>query len=87
MTVVISTPSEFLNAVKKENITWPVKYDDGMPYAGGRNEYWSAYFSTKPSLKKQVRDAEGYLGAFDKLASLEVLKNTTTQSEINMIME
>jgi len=28
-----STPSEYVDAVKAYNVSWPTKYDDLMPYA------------------------------------------------------
>ena len=33
MTLLYSTPSQYIDALKEENIEWPVKYDDMFPYA------------------------------------------------------
>jgi hypothetical protein len=30
-----STPSNYVDALAKLNITWPVKKDDGFPYSSG----------------------------------------------------
>jgi hypothetical protein len=30
-----STPSNYIDALSKLNITWPVKKDDGFPYSSG----------------------------------------------------
>jgi len=30
-----STPSDYVDALHKHNVTWPVKYDDMFPYADG----------------------------------------------------
>ena len=35
-----STPSKYINAVKKYDIEWPVKTDDGFPYSDQSNSYW-----------------------------------------------
>ena len=33
ITLIESTPSEYVNALKAEKISWPVRYDDMFPYA------------------------------------------------------
>ena len=33
ITVLYSTPSQYINALKEEEIEWPVRYDDMFPYA------------------------------------------------------
>jgi len=52
MTLVMSTPSMYTNALKKENITWPVSYADQMPYANEHEDYWTGYFSSRAGAKK-----------------------------------
>ena len=52
MTLVMSTPSDYINALKKENIKWPVKYADGFPYSADNNDFWVGYFSSRPGAKK-----------------------------------
>ena len=59
----MSTPSEYIDALKKENLTFPVRYGDAMPYADGDNDYWSGYFSSRPGAKKQVKDASALMNA------------------------
>lgn len=78
MLLKMSTPSTYIGALKKEKITWPVKYDDAFPYASGTNDFWVGYFSSRPGLKKQVKDASALLNAEMKLSTLSVLSNTTT---------
>ena len=48
----MSTPSAYLEALKKENITFQVRYEDSMPYSDAENDYWSGYFSSRPGAKK-----------------------------------
>ena len=55
ITLIQSTPSEYVNALKEVNIEWPVKYEDMMPYADDFDEYWSGFFTSRPASKKQVR--------------------------------
>ena len=52
MTFMYSTPSMFIEAVKKENTTWMVYYGDMFPYHQYRYEYWTGYFSSRATLKK-----------------------------------
>lgn len=52
MTFIYSTPSQFLEAVKKEDITWPVYYGDLFPYHQHRYEYWTGYYSSRAAFKK-----------------------------------
>jgi len=53
MTFVYSTPSKYINALKEEQVKWPiVRNHDFMPYAREHNAYWSGFFSSRPGLKK-----------------------------------
>ena len=56
MKMFYSTPGQYIDALKAENITWPTKYDDMFPYADNPQDYWSGYFSSRQAAKKQVRD-------------------------------
>jgi hypothetical protein len=56
ITFKYSTPTTFIEAVKKENIAWPVYYGDMFPYHQFKYEYWSGFYSSRTSLKKQVKD-------------------------------
>ena len=47
MTMFYSTPGQYIDALKKENITWPTNYDDMFPYADNPQGYWSGYFSSR----------------------------------------
>jgi len=52
MTFIMSTPSRFTDALKKEKVTWPVKTDDLFPYLSETDNFWTGYFSSRPALKK-----------------------------------
>ena len=56
ITLQYSTPSQYLDAVKKDNVEWAVKYDDGFPYSDNLDDYWTGYFSSRPTQKKMIRD-------------------------------
>jgi len=57
MTFIYSTPSRFTDAVKAEKVNWPVRTDDLFPYLTDANNYWTGFYSSRPDLKKQVKDA------------------------------
>ena len=82
MTFRMSTPSEYINELKKENITWSVRYGDMLPYADNELDYWTGYFTSRPGAKKQVKDASALFNAQSKLFSQKVIKLGVTDSEI-----
>ena len=63
ITIKMSTPSEYIDALKKEHIKWPVKYEDSMPYGSNGLEIWNGYLSSRPSAKKATKDASAILNA------------------------
>ena len=51
-----STPSQYIDALKKYNIQWPVKTDDGFPYSDEPNSYWTGFYTSRPTDKIYIRD-------------------------------
>jgi len=51
MKVVMSTPGKYVDALKAENVTWPVQYHDLLPYSDEKNDFWSGFYSSRPSAK------------------------------------
>jgi alpha-mannosidase len=62
-----STPSHYTDAKaamsKHDQISWEVRSDDIFPLANEAHAYWSGYFTSRPSLKRQVRFASNFLNA------------------------
>lgn len=52
VTLLYSTPGQYLDALIAQNITWPTRYDDMFPYADQQDDYWSGYFSSRANAKK-----------------------------------
>ena len=67
ITLLYSTPGIYLDALIDQNITWPVRYDDMMPYADDNEEFWSGYFSSRANSKKQIRDGSAAVHATNKI--------------------
>ncbi|CAI9113742.1 OLC1v1014408C1 [Oldenlandia corymbosa var. corymbosa] len=55
-----STPSIYTDAKYASNESWPLKTDDYFPYADRINAYWTGYFTSRPALKRYVREMSGY---------------------------
>ena len=72
-----STPACYLNALHAAKLSWPTKQDDFMPYASDPHSYWSGYFTSRPSSKYMMRQAEQYSQIHDQLT---VLLDQPTQS-------
>jgi hypothetical protein len=51
MTLKYSTPGIYLDAIKKQNMSYPIKTDDMFPYADVPEEYWTGYFSSRANAK------------------------------------
>lgn len=77
-TVLYSTPSEYLDALIAQNLTWPVKYDDMFPYADQPQDYWTGYFTSRANAKRQVRDGQANLHASSKLYGKKIIDQATT---------
>ncbi|CAI7878248.1 unnamed protein product, partial [Closterium sp. NIES-53] len=50
-----STPSFYVDAVQKENKTWPLKTGDMFPYADAPNFVWTGYFASRANFKRYAR--------------------------------
>ncbi|XP_068205819.1 lysosomal alpha-mannosidase-like isoform X1 [Palaemon carinicauda] len=68
--VFYSTPSCYLDALNKANLSWPTKTDDFFPYASNNHSYWTGYFTSRPTLKGFVRETNTFLQAVKQLSSL-----------------
>ena len=82
-----STPQTYVNALKKEQVEWPVKQDDFFPYSSDPHWYWSGFYSSRPAFKKQVRDASAAWGAHSKLLARKAIDLGTKDNEIDSILK
>jgi len=87
MEFVQSTPQTYVNALKAENLEYPVKTDDFFPYAKANHFYWSGYYSTRPGFKKQVKETSAMFTAQSNLAAEKVIEEGVTPKEIEDIMD
>lgn len=59
--LLYSTPSCYLYALNKANQSYTTKTDDFFPYASRENTFWTGYFSSRPALKRYVRESNNLL--------------------------
>ena len=83
----MSTPGEYIEALKKENIVWPVRYGDAFPYADGENDYWSGYFAARPGSKRQVKMASALMNAQNRLFAKRVIKEGVTNENVKRVLD
>lgn len=68
--VVYSTPSCYLSALNRANLSWPVKKDDFFPYADGAHMFWTGYFTSRPGFKGYERLSNNFLQVCNQLEAL-----------------
>lgn len=87
ITLLYSTPGQYVDALYAQNLTWPVKYDDLFPYSSSPEDYWTGYFTSRQAAKKQVRDGQANLHASNFLYSQRVIQEDVSQKEVEKILE
>lgn len=78
ITLLYSTPGQYIDALYNSNITWPVRYDDMFPYADRPEDYWTGYFSSRAGAKWQVREGQAFQHASNWLYSLKAIDVNAT---------
>ena len=75
-----STPSHYTDAkflaTQKAQVKWEVRQDDIFPLGDAAHHYWSGYFTSRPSLKRQVRFASNFLNS---ARQMEVISGVTAE--------
>jgi hypothetical protein len=78
VTIMYSTPSKFLDAIYNLSASWPVRYEDMVPYSDPLNAYWTGFFTSRPTIKRMIRVGQANFFASSKLYSLKVLDQTAS---------
>lgn len=87
---VVSTPKQYVEALKSENATYPIKYDDFLNYyqqeedKSNRTQYnfWSGFYSSRPGIKAHVKTASAQYYAQSKIVARKLLDQNAKDSEI-----
>ena len=87
ITFKMSTPGEYIESLKKENIEWPVRYEDLMPYSSDHpDDNWTGFFSSRPGAKKMVKDSWSLFNAQAKLFAQRVIRLGVKKEEVDSIL-
>ncbi|XP_048525102.1 lysosomal alpha-mannosidase, partial [Dendroctonus ponderosae] len=84
-----STPSCYAAAVQQESaglISAPLKTDDFLPYASDSHSFWTGFYTSRPTLKRFEREANGFLQACKQLFSLANLPSEL-EPKLNRLRE
>lgn len=74
--LVFSTPSEYIKAIRADKASYPVFYGDLLPYIeANSDEVWSGYFSSRPQIKKNIKDTSALIHAQNKIFAQQVLRS------------
>jgi lysosomal alpha-mannosidase len=65
--IFYSTTACYLYSLYMANVSWPTKNDDFFPYANKPHTFWTGYFTSRPALKKYVRQTNNFLQAIRHL--------------------
>lgn len=87
VTAFYSTPYMFMDAIKSQDISWPVRYDDMFPYADKPEDYWTGFFTSRANSKSQIRGAQANFHASNKLYAMKVLDQATSAVQIEQILD
>lgn len=81
-----STPSEYVDAVSKHNISWPTKYDDMMPYSDAPLNFWTGYFTSRANDKGYIRTASQKLHASSQLYAEKMFDQALSETSADKIV-
>mmetsp|Transcript_34264 Transcript_34264/g.25339 ORF Transcript_34264/g.25339 Transcript_34264/m.25339 type:complete len:123 (-) Transcript_34264:1754-2122(-) len=87
VTLLYSTPSQFVDALNDQDISWPTKYDDFFPYADYDVSMWTGYFTSRSNDKEYIRRASHNHQASSYLYSLECLKVDAADADISSAID
>ena len=61
---------------------WPWQEDDFFPYADGPHQFWTGYFTSRPTLKRYIRDTSAFFQATGQVGSNTGRKNSRGQNAV-----
>ncbi|KAL0279866.1 UNVERIFIED_CONTAM: hypothetical protein PYX00_001338 [Menopon gallinae] len=82
MNIFYSTPSQYLNSIGYNNERWWRSFADFLPYAQSKFEYWTGYYSSRPSLKYLQKITSQFLQVFKQVAALVRMGGNNTLREL-----
>lgn len=91
--LLFSTPSCYLKELNDykvaddsyRKLSWQEKKDDFFPYGSTYYEYWTGYFSSRPALKRMVRQGSNLLQSCKQMASILTAKGVNYDDDISVM--
>ena len=88
-----STPACYLKSLNDEQhqavvgnkTSWPTKSDDFFPYGSADYQYWTGYFTSRPSLKYMIRQGSNLLQSCKQMASVLKGKGVSYDGDISVM--
>jgi hypothetical protein len=78
--LLYSTPKCYLKAIEAMNKSWThVKEDDFFPYADRKDDFWSGFFSSRPTIKSYVNYANNILQVSKQLIFMADIYSSAKQ--------
>uniref|UniRef100_A0A1A9WEQ0 Alpha-mannosidase n=1 Tax=Glossina brevipalpis TaxID=37001 RepID=A0A1A9WEQ0_9MUSC len=88
--IFYSTPTCYLRALHRAQLTWPTNTQDFFPYYENIGLYWTGYFTSRPTFKYFVRLGNHFLQVVKQLAALSrlhgVRKAMQNLSQLKQVM-
>jgi hypothetical protein len=78
----MSTPQTYIDALKNENVTWPTQYNDMFPYSDKKDNYFTGFYSSRPSTKKFVKDNSATYHSLTYMLAQRVVNQKTTDQGV-----
>jgi hypothetical protein len=84
-----STPSEYIDAVRQHDVTWPTKKGDMFPYSSTDNghDFWTGYFTSRANAKEYVRRTSSALSASSSLYAIKMLSEHSDEESKQAVLD
>jgi len=72
---------------KTLNKGWPIRRDDGFPYQEQAGQYWAGYYTSRPNLKKQIREFAQQFHSTQRLTVAQLLRQDLSNDTQKTILK
>eukprot|EP00013_Stygamoeba_regulata_P028852 CAMPEP_0177647608 /NCGR_PEP_ID=MMETSP0447-20121125/10390_1 /TAXON_ID=0 /ORGANISM="Stygamoeba regulata, Strain BSH-02190019" /LENGTH=1335 /DNA_ID=CAMNT_0019150203 /DNA_START=738 /DNA_END=4746 /DNA_ORIENTATION=+ len=79
-----ATPSEYFDALAQYDVEFPTFQGDFFPYADNENSYWTGYYTTRPTMKLNVRESDSAISSAEALLSIASVVDHFSESTVKL---
>lgn len=69
------------------DIGWPIRKDDSFPYAQDKDDFWSGFYSSRPELKKNIKNLYSTFHSSLRLLSQQVLRRDVNDQQVKEVLD